>query len=226
VRAVRCKLACVFLGALVQTAVLIAPLAATGRMACLGRDWLIPAFVAIANAFYLAELSAMAYAERRTPPSTRRIDRLARRLSLASCLAVLAVFWVAVLQRSAGPPGLAWYQPLGAGVMFAGIAMRRLAIRRLGRHFVTSVSVDGRRALVQQGVYAWLRHPSETGLLLVTLGAAIFLGSGAAAGVWCAVLLPLTLARIGIEDRCLSKAFGGEFQSYRRRVRALVPFLF
>ena len=80
--------------------------------------------------------------------------------------------------------------------------------------------------MVQEGVYAWMRHPSETGMLLVALGAAILLGSGVAAAVWGALLLPLALARISIEDRCLSEAFGAKHRSYRRRVRALVPFLF
>jgi protein-S-isoprenylcysteine O-methyltransferase Ste14 len=222
----RSKLACSFLGSLVHTAVLLAPLAATGRLASAAADWPVVALVLMAGAFYLAELSAMEHAERRARPPALRIDRLARRLALCSCLAVLAVFWTALLERAAGPVSFAWHQALGFVMMPAGIAMRRAAIGRLGERFVTSVSADGRCELVDEGVYARVRHPSETGLLLVTLGAAILLGSSAAAAVWCAVLLPLTLARIGIEDRCLSRAFGGEFRSYRRRVRALVPFLF
>jgi protein-S-isoprenylcysteine O-methyltransferase Ste14 len=222
----RSKLACSFLGSLVHTAVLLAPLAATGRLASAAADWSIAALVVMAGAFYLAELSAMQHAERRARPPARRIDRLACRLALGSCLAVLAVFWAALLERSAGPASFAWHQALGLVAMPAGIAMRRAAIGRLGERFVSSVSADGRSELVDEGVYARVRHPSEAGLLLVTLGAAILLGSSAAAAVWCAVLLPLTLARISIEDRCLSRAFGGEFRSYRRRVRALVPFLF
>ena len=209
-----------------HTAVLLAPLAATGWVPCAGSDWPTAAFLVTATAFYVAELAAMAHADRRARPPARRIDCLACRLALCSSLAVLVAFWIALLERSAGRLTTTWYQGFGAVVMLAGIALRHVAIRRLGERFVTSVSLEGRGKLIQQGVYARVRHPSETGLLLVALGAAVLLKSGGAAVVSCAVLLPLTLARISIEDRCLVEAFGGEFRSYRRRVRALVPFLF
>ena len=106
------KLACVFLGSLVHTAILLAPLAATGRLASAAADWPIVALVVMAGAFYLAELSAMEHAERRARPPARRIDRLACRLALCSCLAVLAVFWTALLERAAAPVSTAWYQAL------------------------------------------------------------------------------------------------------------------
>jgi protein-S-isoprenylcysteine O-methyltransferase Ste14 len=143
---------------------------------------------------------------------------------LAASLAVLAIFWAGLLERAAHAAPVAWYQPAGAAAMLAGIALRRVAIRQLGEHFVSSVSVPGGRPLVQHGIYTRLRHPSESGLLLLALGTALLLGSGAAAVLAACVLLPLILVRMRIEDGCLLAAFGDEFQSYRTRVPALFPW--
>ena len=220
------KLAYGLLGALIHTAVLLVPLTATGRMDRVVGDGPTAVFLAAATLFYLAELSAMPHAGRRARRPAGRIDRLASRLALAASLAVLAVFWTAMIERATGSPRFAWHQALGGAAMLSGIALRRAAIRGLRERFVTSVTVCDRRPMVEHGLYAWLRHPSEAGLLLIALGAAVLLGSVVAALLWCVVVVPLALLRIHVEDRCLSDAFGKPFQSYRRRVRALVPFVF
>jgi protein-S-isoprenylcysteine O-methyltransferase Ste14 len=56
---------------------------------------------------------------------------------------------------------------------------------------------------VRRGVYRWLDHPSEAGLLSLTAGAAVLFRSVAALLVWALVLAPLTFARVRAENAFL-----------------------
>lgn len=138
--------------------------------------------------------------------------------ALATALTTLAIFVLALITARDAPPALV---AAGAGTMLAGVALRRVAMRTLGREFVSEPRAAP--VLVQSGVYAHLRHPSETGLLAVGLGAAITLASPWALACWALVAVPLTLARVRAEDRELHACFGPDHESYCRRVRALSP---
>lgn len=133
--------------------------------------------------------------------------------ALATALMTLAVFWLAALTALPSAPTL-W---LGAGLMAVGVALRHLAMRALGRAFVSEPRVQAK--LVEHGVYRRMRHPSEAGLLALTLGAALLFGSITATLAWVLVLVPLIVIRVRAEDRELSRWFGPAHADYRRRVR-------
>ena len=119
----------------------------------------------------------------RRPAATGQ--KTVNRLALLTGLALLAVFWVALVARvGQASPVTGWQQAVGAGVMLAGAVLRWLAISRLGPFFVTGIHVAAEQPLVRDGVYRILRHPSETGILAAALGASVLLGSWAAAIVW------------------------------------------
>ena len=81
-------------------------------------------------------------------------------LALLTGLALLTAFWTALAARVGdASPALGWQQAAGAGVMLVGIVLRWLAVRRLGRFFVTSIQVTAEQPLVCDGVYRILRHP-------------------------------------------------------------------
>ena len=146
---------------------------------------------------------------------------------------MLLIFWTALLDRALFDHGHLWQSlPLwphmhiaGGFLMLLGSTLRWLAIRTLGRFFVSHNMICESQPLVQWGVYRWLRHPSETGLLAVVLGASLLLGSPLGALLWFWLLLPLVVLRIDLEERRLRTAFGAEFDHYARRVKRLVPFI-
>ena len=100
--------------------------------------------------------------------------------------------------------------------------LRALAVRTLGHDFRTEIEgFDS--VLVRSGVYRFLRHPSETGLLTASLGAAVLLQSVLGLVVWYGALLPVTLARLALEERTLELRFGTLYERYAEEVGGLVP---
>jgi protein-S-isoprenylcysteine O-methyltransferase Ste14 len=119
-------------------------------------------------------------------------------LGLASLtgLAVCAMFVVALMS-----PGRSL---LGALVMLAGIALRCAAVYTLGDRFVSELRADA--PLIRRGVYRRLAHPSEVGLLILTLGVCVLFESRAAFAIWLFVIVPLTVARVRIENAFLQRS--------------------
>jgi len=114
----------------------------------------------------------------------------------------------------------------GLCVMVVGLVLRLEAIRQLGRYFSVDVAIQQEHRVIRSGLYAHLRHPSYTGMLLA------FLGFGIALGNWLSLalaVLPTTaviLFRIGVEERALTEQFGDEYHRYREQTARLVPGIF
>ena len=108
-------------------------------------------------------------------------------------------------------------------MFIAGSLLRGASIQQLGDCFRSDFTVPAHHRLVRDGVYRYLRHPSETGLLLVGLGAAVMFGSTVSLTLWLCILAPLTLLRIALEEQSLLEAFGDEYRAYRRNTGGLVP---
>jgi protein-S-isoprenylcysteine O-methyltransferase Ste14 len=122
-----------------------------------------------------------------------RGDRNIGVLATLTGLAVLATFVIAVMSHR--------FITIGAIVMAAGIALRCAAVYTLGARFVSELRSD--EPLIRRGVYRWLDHPSEAGLLMLTFGACVLFGSIPAITVWMTTVLPLTIARTRIENAFL-----------------------
>lgn len=123
-------------------------------------------------------------------------------LAAATGLALLAVFVVSLVSRQ---PPLAGGAPVGIVLMVAGVTLRVLAMRALGPRFVTAVAPPD-AALVTSGVYRFLRHPSEIGLLAIAVGGALLLASVAGLIACGVAIAPLSWLRVAREDAPLSVA--------------------
>lgn len=122
------------------------------------------------------------------------------------------------------PPISAWVAAGTLGVL-AGAVLRIRAIATLGRFFTALVQVQTGQRVIREGPYAWVRHPSYSGVLLVLLGEAALFQSAVA--VCCVVLamLPIYMYRIRIEEKALLEGLGDEYRRYQEEVGALVPRL-
>lgn len=194
----------------------------TPDLASLSYRWLIPALWAAWALYWWA--------------SSHDVKDTARRESLASrALHLGPMLLAAALLASPGygVPGLSvrivpWTPELfwlGVVVTCAGLAFAVWARRTIGRNWSAIVTVKEDHELVTTGPYALVRHPIYTGLLLGFLGWAI------AVDRWrgplaVAIVFVALLRKYRLEERWMSERFGADYEAYRARVKALVPFLF
>lgn len=215
-------------GLLLNTLVLLAPEFLLGEVALMFGDRAIVAFFALASLFCACDLTTLwIQRPRRNIAEETAADRAARRLAFATGVALLVGFWLGLFEHAhAGRDSYLITMLFGGGLMLLGCLLRLTSILTLGSQFRTEVSAPIASRLVRHGVYRIMRHPSETGLLAVALGAAVLLGSFTASLVWLVVLAPLVFCRLSLEERQLVARYGARYQRYRRRVRRLIPLVY
>ncbi len=119
-----------------------------------------------------------------------------------------------------------WLSPLALGILAAGFVLRVTAIFMLGRAFSVNVAIRDNQILKQDGLYAWMRHPSYSGMVLM------FLALGLSERNWISLLIlaivpnAALLYRIHVEEIALRAGFGEEYVAYSRRVKRLVPGIY
>lgn len=121
-------------------------------------------------------------------------------------------------------PGNEWLWPaLGCAVGLAGVTLRWWAIRTLGRHFTRNLQVAAGQAVVANGPYRYLRHPSYTGAILMFAGVGIGLGN--VLSLVICVVLPAVgfVRRIPFEEALLRREVGEPYVEYSRHTRRLLP---
>lgn len=151
-----------------------------------------------------------------------RLSGTDRALAALTGGALLAGAWLGLWTAPAFTPGslaLAAATALLAG----GIALRVAAVRQLGASFATGIHADTRQPLVTHGVYRRIRHPSEAGLIVAAIAAAVLLRSAAALALAALAVVPAAVARSRREDRALAAAHGEAHAAWRRRAGMLLP---
>ena len=161
------------------------------------------------------------------PAGSYHRDRLSRFIIIG----VMLVSFTLALQATAWHAAdltiaRAWVFYFGVGLMAAGLLLRAYAIRQLGRYFVPEVAIQPGQALMDRGLYRFLRHPSYTGTFITILGYGLALTNGLSLAIM--LLLP-GLAygfRMRVEEAALLQAFGEDYRAYMRRTKRLIPFVY
>ncbi|HTP89340.1 MAG TPA: isoprenylcysteine carboxylmethyltransferase family protein [Bryobacteraceae bacterium] len=118
-------------------------------------------------------------------------------------------------------PAVEW---TAVAITALGIAIAIAARVRLGGNWSGTVTVKEGHELIQTGMYQFVRHPIYTGFLLAMLGSAIEVGRiGALLGV--AVAAVALRVKSLMEEQFMEAEFGEQYREYRRRVKALIPFV-
>ncbi len=147
---------------------------------------------------------------------------------VAAQFALLAAIAL-VPPRTGGLP--AWPDAIADPGRVAGLALggaggllAALAAAGLGRNLTPFPRPIADGELVEHGLYGLVRHPIYTGILLASLGFALFRASTPA------LLLTLALAllfdrKASHEEAWLLAQYSG-YAAYRQRVRKLIPWLY
>jgi len=159
-------------------------------------------------------------AERREPLGSR----------LRHELPLLLALWLLWADRVPGSflnerlfPWAPWEFWMAALVAAAGMLFSVWARVHLGGNWSAIVTIKHAHELIANGPYAIVRHPIYTGLLVA------FIGSAMARGEWRGVLAVLVAwwalrRKLRLEERWMAERFGQQYETYCRRVPALVPF--
>lgn len=142
----------------------------------------------------------------------------------------LVIFWVSLAEKSFhffnfGPAALIFISG-GCFLFCTGILLRALAIRSLSCYFLDEIGLDKDHRLIQKGIYRLIRHPSETGNILILTGSQMLLSSITGTVLTLFFLFPLIICRTRLEDKILAEHFPGQFPGYLKSTGAFFPFIF
>lgn len=124
------------------------------------------------------------------------------------------------------PAGDLWQRGLLAGIIagaliIAGVLVAVLGGVRLGPSLTPLPRPKDDGVLVTTGIYAWVRHPIYTGVLLVGLGLLVWGASLAHFVGWALLWLVLNL-KASIEEKMLRERYG-EYRAYALVTGRLLP---
>ena len=112
----------------------------------------------------------------------------------------------------------------GLAITCLGVLYAIWARLTLGRNWSGKPTVKQEHELIVHGPYALTRHPIYTGLLLAAAGTAL------AVDAWrvlpgMALQLIVFAIKIRQEERLMCECFPDSYPGYRRRVKALLPWI-
>ena len=119
-----------------------------------------------------------------------------------------------------------WWPTMAAGCVcsLASFAIRRAAIRALGKFWSLHVEMREGHEFVTSGPFAYARHPVYFSMILELLGIGLIVNAWITLAVVFAIFVPTLIARVRIEERALLEKFGDAYAKYIQRTPAIVPF--
>jgi protein-S-isoprenylcysteine O-methyltransferase Ste14 len=169
-----------------------------------------------------------ALSSRSVKPTAERRGRLARASYL--CLVgfgavLLAIPWrVHPLDVPVTPTDAAT-ATVGVSLCLLGLAVAIWARHTIADNWSSDVTFKHGHELIERGPYHYVRHPIYSGMLLMFIGTSLVIGRLHA---WFGLLVMLTSfwVKLRQEEALMMRHFPAAYETYRRRVKALVPFLF
>jgi protein-S-isoprenylcysteine O-methyltransferase Ste14 len=175
---------------------------------------------------------AAAFVFKKKPPTAAPAERKRERASLVGIGlqgAGYAVAW-AVHRPYFTPPASGRAAALVLALVAAALAVLSVwfvvtAARTLDRQWSFAARVVEDHKLITEGPYRLVRHPIYTGMLGMLLATCVATSQWPAVPFAVALFIAGTLVRARSEEKLLRETFGGEYDSYARRVRAFIPGL-
>jgi protein-S-isoprenylcysteine O-methyltransferase Ste14 len=178
--------------------------------------------IAVCWIAWLAIWLAMAFSTKRT---LERSNRWVPSVSVA----VIFIVWIR-LRGSTGTLHRALWAPstpasvLSVALVVAGLGFTVWARLTLGRNWSGAVTFKENHELIERGPYALARHPIYTGLLAMMLGTALAYAEPIGLVLFGGGVVVLYF-KARTEEQLMTSHFPDEYPAYRRRVKALIPFV-
>lgn len=114
---------------------------------------------------------------------------------------------------------------IGIALVWAGLLFRFWAVRTLGAAFSTRLVVQPGQEMITTGPYRFLRHPSYTGALMTLSGLGVSLGNGISLALLLLTGLAIYALRIKKEEEMLADSLGAQYEAYKKKTWAVIPFV-
>jgi protein-S-isoprenylcysteine O-methyltransferase Ste14 len=150
------------------------------------------------------------------------IDRLWLTGGVSFILFELLVAWHGLSRPRIDLPH-AMSAAVGLSIFVLGTNLRCRAIAALAVAFASPPFVGHPTQLATSGVFSLSRHPSELGLLLMSLGLILICGDVEPLLFLVLCLIPLSLLRIYREERWLRSVHGAQHAAYCSAVPLILP---
>ena len=147
-------------------------------------------------------------------------------LWLSIMVSITAATWIGEAHRRDFLAQDAWVRPVALGILVAGFLLRFTAILSLGKAFSVNVAIRSEQRVMKTGLYAWMRHPSYTGMLLMFLAIGFAERNWISLGIMLVIPTAALLYRIHVEEVVLREHFGEEYVDYSRVTKRLVPGIY
>jgi protein-S-isoprenylcysteine O-methyltransferase Ste14 len=145
-----------------------------------------------------------------------------------SIFTLLGVFISAVRSSSASFMLLSnalWPSIVGFILLFDAIVFIAWANWQFAKQFSRNKNIEAKHELITSGVYQFIRHPRDLGLIIFTVSCALTFNSVISL-IFSILYIIITVCRIKDEDDFLENEFGGTWIEYKNNTPALFPFIY
>ncbi|HJQ98942.1 MAG TPA: isoprenylcysteine carboxylmethyltransferase family protein [Candidatus Polarisedimenticolaceae bacterium] len=140
--------------------------------------------------------------------------------------AYLLAFPIAGLRALQFPSHRVFWFWLGLAILVGGSLLRRHCFRTLGASFTGDVKARADQVVITRGAYAFVRHPSYTGGILMNTGIGIALGSWGSALLLFVVSVAVYTYRMNVEEQALLAAIGEPYREFMRTRKRVIPYVY
>jgi protein-S-isoprenylcysteine O-methyltransferase Ste14 len=182
-------------------------------------------FYSVYSVWFMSEL-LLNRLRRSAISDKRHVDK--NTLLILWIVIIVAMFLGMVVKLNSSFPiaheGLINYS--GLAIIIAGMIIRLMAVRQLGRYFTVDVTIRSGHQIMTGGLYKYVRHPSYSGSLLSFVGYGISLNNYVSLAI---VFIPVFLSflyRMHVEEKALIDQFGQAYNDYKTSTKRLIPLLY
>ncbi len=212
------------LAALINLLFFLLQISLLGRWEQVSYDPLVISFLAVISIFCLAESwMGVTRCEVIEVSKKNRVDVILTQITGVFLLIVFSASLCEHLIFSVDSTSTA-HMVTGTAIVLLGVYLRVSAFRELENAFFSMPKVIVGQQLVVRGIYGFVRHPSETGLVCISFGVVWLLSSILGLLVLVLILLPISYFRVSREESCLSQIFDKEYRNYKTNTPAMFPF--
>lgn len=104
-----------------------------------------------------------------------------------------------------------------------GVAFAIWARIHLCRNWSPAPAMKENHELITSGPYQFVRHPIYTGMIVAALGSALAINNF----FWLMLIIAVLIfvSRINKEEKFMLRLFPDQYPGYKKRTKALVPFV-